>query len=336
MNSLYLAFSALLTALLCTVSCGPSSHNGRDLSEITIYSGRSEDLIQPLLAQFTQETGIRVRVRYGQSSEMAATILEEGRNSPADLFFSQDAGALGALNHAARLAALPANLLDQVEPAFRAPNGTWIGVSGRARVVVYNPTRVSPEDLPDDLTGFCAPEWRGRVGWAPPNASFQSFVTAMRITRGETATREWLRCMQANGTRAYPKNTPILAAVASGEIDAGLSNHYYLHTLDSEQGGAIDAKNHYPSGGTLINVAGVGVLQTSAKQELALDFVRFLLSDTAQQYFTNKTFEYPLASNTPPNQQLPPLQTLHADDLDLSLLDDLAGTLKLLQEARVL
>ncbi len=331
------SISKTMLALLCLAAgCGPVGQSGEEAQEITIYSGRSEDLIRPLLAQFTEETGIRVRVRYGQSSEMAATILEEGRNSPADLFFSQDAGALGALHHAHRLATLPDGLLERVDPAFRSPNGAWVGVSGRARVVVYNPTRVSPEELPVDLAGFCAPEWRGRVGWAPPNASFQSFVTAMRVTRGDAAAREWLRCMQANGARAFAKNTPILAAVASGEIDVGLSNHYYLHTLEKEQGRAIDARNHYPEGGTLINVAGVGLLRTSPRQPLALEFVRFLLSESAQHYFTHTTFEYPLARDAVPNDALPPLQTLHPDDLDLSRLDDLGGTLKLLQEAGVL
>lgn len=322
--------------LLLAAGCGPAGQSGVATREITVYSGRSEDLIQPLLVQFTEQTGIRVRVRYGQSSEMAATILEEGRNSPADLFFSQDAGALGALYHADRLATLPADLLEQVEPPFRSPKGAWVGVSGRARVVVYNSDHISPEELPDDLNGFCAPNWRGRVGWAPVNASFQSFVTAMRLTGGEEATRDWLRCMHANGARAFAQNTPILAAVASGEIDAGLTNHYYLHTLEREQGRPINVRNHHPRGGTLINVAGVGILRTAANESLAIEFVRFLLSESAQHYFTHSTFEYPLVRGATPNEALPPLQTLHKDGLDLSRLDDLGGTLKLLRDAGVL
>ena len=303
---------------------------------LTVYSGRSESLIQPLIAPFEQRTGIRVRIRYGQTAEMAATILEEGRHSPADVFFAQDAGALGALARSGRLQQLPDALLAPVEPRFRSPDDRWVGVSGRARVLVYHPDRVDEASLPDDLSGLCDPVWRGRVGWAPANGSFQAFVTALRVTEGEQAARDWLRCMQANDTRAYAKNTPIVWAVASGEIAVGLVNHYYLHALEQEHRTELGIRNHYPAGGVLVNAAGVGIVDTTRQPELAAQFIAYLLSDEAQRYFTDTLFEYPLATGVAANPALPPLQALVTPDLDLGALDDLETTLDLLHATGLL
>lgn len=303
---------------------------------ITVYSGRSEDLIQPLIARFTETTGIRVFIRYGQTAEMAATILEEGDNSPADVFFAQDAGALGALARTGRLTTLPVTLLERVEPRFRSAQDQWVGVSGRARVVVYNINRLSPDDLPADLSGFCDPAWNGRVGWAPANGSFQAFVTALRVMDGEKAAQDWLTCMQANGTRAYAKNTPIIAAVEAGEIDVGLVNHYYIHAIQQERQTTLHVRNHYFDSGVLVNVAGAGIVDTSKNKALAERFIRYLLSEPAQRYFTDQTFEYPLSTDIQPNPSLPPLRTLHTPSVDLGELDDLEGTLRMMQDLRIL
>ncbi len=307
-----------------------------DEGAITIYSGRSEELIRPLIDQFTEDTGIPVHIRYGQTAEMAATIMEEGRNSPADVFFAQDAGALGALTQAGRLVALPDDLLQAVETRFRSPRGYWIGVSGRARVVVYNPDRVASDQLPDDLAGFCDEDWRRRVGWAPSNGSFQAFITSLRITEGEDAAAAWLTCMRDNHTRDYARNTAIIAAVEAGEIDAGLVNHYYIHAMRAQRDAAMNLRNHYFDSGVLVNVAGVGIVDTSQRKAQAEQFVRYLLAETAQRYFTDQTFEYPLATQVEPNPALPPLHTLSTPDMDLSDLDDLGGTLRLLEKSGVL
>ncbi len=311
---------------------------GRDGTgpSITVYSGRTADLIQPLIDQFERETGIRVQVRYGQTAEMAATILEEGRRSPADVFLAQDAGALGALARADRLTPLPADLLDLVEARFRSPAGQWVGLSGRARVIAYHPDRIDPSALPDHLQALCEPHWQGRVGWAPMNASFQAFVTALRVTEGHDAARDWLTCMARQRTRSYANNSAILMAVASGEIDAGLVNHYYLHALARERTGALPIRNHYPAGGVLVNVAGAGILRTASAPDLADRFLRYLLDESAQRYFTDRTFEYPLVRGIAPNEVLPPLHDLQTTDLDLNQLDDLERTLRLLQDVHLL
>ena len=306
--------------------------------DLTIYSGRSESLVGPLIEQFEQESGLNVEVRYGETAGMAATILEEGSNSPADIYYGQDAGALGALAKAGRLAAIPQPLLDQVETRFRSPDGTWIGTSGRARTVVYNTDTLTEADLPDDIFGFCDPAWKGRLGWAPTNGSFQAFVTALRVSEGEERAREWLACIQANEPGVYPKNTPIVEAVGNGEIDAGFVNHYYLFQFLNENPD-FPAANYYPRAGgigTMANVAGAGIVDTVDNPEAAEAFIEFLLRENSQEYFNTETNEYPLTGAIELNPLLTPLSEIQTPDLNLSDLDDLDGTLQMLQELGIL
>jgi iron(III) transport system substrate-binding protein len=308
-------------------------------SPLVVYSGRSESLIGPLMTMFTAASGPQVSVRYGETAEMAATILEEGRNSPADVFFAQDAGALGALAAAGRLRPLPTDLLEQVPAPFRSSQGNWIGISGRARTVVYNTDLVAESELPDTIWGFTDPRWRGRLGWAPTNGSFQAFVTALRLLEGEERARDWLQAMIANDIKVYANNTAIVEAVIKGEIAAGFVNHYYLLRAQAERGGNLPARNHFLAGGdagALVNVAGVGILDTAPHPEAALAFVRFLLSPTAQRYFVEQTREYPLVAGIAPPPELKPLSELATPDLDLNRLSDLQGTLALLQEVGAL
>lgn len=306
---------------------------------LTVYSGRNENLIGPLVEQFRQETGIEVSVRYGDTAEMAATILEEGRNSPADVFFAQDAGALGALAAKGRLQPLPAEVLQQVDARFRDPNGLWVGASGRARTVVYNTDRLSEADLPDSVFGFTDPAWKGRVGWAPTNGSFQAMVTAMRLLHGEDAARAWLQGMIANGVKVYPNNSAIVEAVGKGEIDAGLVNHYYLYRFLAERGESFPARNYFTravDAGALVNIAGLGIVDTARNRRAAERFVAYMLSPGAQAYFSEKTYEYPLIAGVAADSRLRPLAELRTPDLDLSRLQDLEGTLRLLQEVGAL
>lgn len=331
-QKLYIPASQTASELLQAEAPAPSG-------TLTIYSGRSEELVGPLIDRFEQESGLKVEIRYGETAGLAATILEEGANSPADVYFAQDAGALGALAEAGRLVQLPESILSQVEPRFRSPQGNWVGTSGRARVVVYNTNRLSETDLPDDIFGFCAPEWKGRLGWAPTNGSFQAFVTALRVIEGEDRAREWLSCIKANEPLVYPGNMPIVAAVGAGEIDAGFVNHYYLYRFLEEEGEAFPARNYYPRAGgvgAMVNVAGAAILDTSDNRQAAEAFVNFLLGHEAQEYFNTETNEYPLAGNVTLNPLLPPLSQIKTPDLNLNDLEDLPGTLELLQELGIL
>jgi iron(III) transport system substrate-binding protein len=306
---------------------------------ITLYSGRNENLIGPLLAQFEADTGIKVEVRYGDTAQMAAQLLTEGERTPADVFLSQDAGALGAVAKAGLFARLPQEVLDLVNPAFRATDGTWVGVTGRSRVLVYNSERVDEAELPKSVFELTEPQWRGRVGIAPTNASFQAFVTAMRVQHGDDVAREWLAGIAANDPQIRERNGQIVADVNEGRIDVGLVNHYYLYERAKEDGVPVDqlvAKNYmFPDGdtGALVNVSGVGVLAHAAEDPDVRAFVDYLLSEAGQTYFTEQTFEYPMTGGVTVPVGLPALSQLRVPNVNLNDLDSLEETVAMITEA---
>lgn len=306
---------------------------------VTIYSGRDASMVAPLIAAFEQATGIDAQVNYASSPELAATILEEGPRSPADVFFAQDSATLGLMEREGRLAELPAETVAAVPAGFRAASGRWVGTSGRARVFVYNTNNITPEALPADVLGFTDARWKGRVGWSPENASFQSFLAAMVQTRGEEATRAWVQAMLANEARAYPSNTPGVVAVGTAEIDVMLSNHYYLYRVLTEHGAETPIANHFPKNGqaeSLVNVAGVGILNTAPNADNAQRFVDFLLSDAGQLHFANSNAEFPVISTVATPQQLPPIGDLAQPPVDLGDFSGLEAAVRILQETGAL
>jgi iron(III) transport system substrate-binding protein len=320
------------TALLIPVLAACSGEE----AGLVIYSGRNEGLVGPLLDRLEKSVGTKVDVRYGTSAELAAQLLEEGGKTKAGVFLSQDAGALGALAKAGLLEKLPQPTLDKVPAQFRAAGGDWIGLSGRVRVFGYNPTKVTK--VPNTVAELVKPEWKDKVGYAPTNASFQAFVTGMRVLKGDDATRAWLQGMKANGVKAYDDNLALLDAVDKGEVSLGLLNHYYWYEKVAEKGAdKVTAKLHFLPGGdpgSLINVAGVGMLKGTDQRVMAQKAIDFLLSNEGQAYFADKTKEYPLvtgvASSVP---GLPPLDSLKAPKIDLGKLDSLQETLTMLREA---
>ncbi|MEV3871039.1 iron ABC transporter substrate-binding protein [Streptomyces sp. NPDC049906] len=344
-----LALSALLLPALAACGSNDGDKNGdakdakkdgattaQSTDQLVIYSGRNEELISPIIEKLEKATGTEVEVRYGDSAELAAQILEEGERTKAGLFFSQDAGALGALSQAGLLADLPQKSLEKVDKAFRGSEGDWVGVSGRSRVIAYNPEQA--DKAPDSVHDLVEPEWKGKVGYAPTNASFQAFVTGMRVLEGDEATLKWLKGLKANGAKQYAKNGAILDAVDSGEVSLGLINHYYWYEKAAEVGAdKLKAKIHFLPGGdpgALINAAGVGVLKDGGQDAAAVKAVDYLLSDEAQTYFAEQTKEYPLASGvTSTVKDLPPLDSLDAPEIDLGKLDSLQQTLEMLKEA---
>jgi iron(III) transport system substrate-binding protein len=317
---------------LLAAGCG-----GKSDADLTIYSGRSKELVDPLIEQYRKESGRSVEVRYGDTAEMAAQIMEEGDGSPADVFFGQDAGALGALAAGGRLTKLSDAQLNKVAPAYRSVDGNWVGTSGRARVVAYNTDKLKEEDLPESIKEYTDPAWRGRIGWAPTNGSFQAFVTAFRQLEGEDGARAWLEGIKANGAKAFDNNIAVVQAVARGEIDVGFVNHYYLARMHS-QNEARNVANHFSQNGDvggLVNVAGVGIIGGTDSSEAAQQFTDFLLAESAQKFFAEKTFEVPLADGVQPVAGVPSLEDLTAPDVDLNTLKDLQGTLNLLTQLAI-
>jgi iron(III) transport system substrate-binding protein len=332
-----LLFAAAL--ILVGVACGSDDEGsgGSSDGKLTIYSGREEELVEPLLEQFEEKTGIDLEVRYGDSAELAATIAEEGENSPADVFFAQDPGSLGSLENEELLAELPDDLLDRVPERFRDPDGRWVGTSGRVRVLAYNTEALSEEEVPDSVYDLTDPKWKGKIGFPPTNASFQAFVTAMRLTDGEERTREWLEGFAANDPKTYEKNTPVVEAVAAGEVELGLVNHYYLYLVKEEQPDAKVANHYLEAGdpGALVSVAGAAILEDSGDDENAREFVEYLLSDEGQRFYTEEAeeAEYPLVEGVEPKAGLPALESLNGPDVQLDAFGaELEKTLELLNE----
>jgi iron(III) transport system substrate-binding protein len=308
-----------------------------EIGTVTVYSGRGEDLVGPLLELFEEETGIDTEVRYGDSAEMLLLIQEEGDNSPADVYYSQGAGFLGELSSTGAFTTLPEELLEQVPPALRSPNDDWVGLSGRARTVIYNTDEFTEDELPDSIVDFTDPEWQGRIGYAPTNASFQDFVTALRFLEGEDAARSWLDGIVANGV-PYEGNTAIVEAVAAGEVSVGLTNHYYLYRYLAEDPDYPAANKFFPAEdpGSLVNIAGAGVLATTDEEAGALALIEFLLSPTAQEYFATETFEIPVIDGVEVPEGLPTVDTVNLPEFDLNQLLDLQGTVDLLIEVGAL
>jgi iron(III) transport system substrate-binding protein len=305
---------------------------------LVIYSGRSETLMAPLFEQFTTETGIDVNVRYGDTAELAAQILEEGDRSPAHVYFGQDAGALGALAAEGRFAELPDSIAGRVPDEYRSDS--WTGVSGRARVIVYDSEQVSADEVPTSVFELTDPKWRGQVAIAPTNGSFQSFVTAMRLSQGDEVTKQWLEGLVANDVQKYEKNGQILEAVNAGQVQLGLINNYYWYQLAKELGEEnMRAQLSFTAPGdpgSLVNIAGVGILVGAGDNPAARTFVEWLLTDPIQAWFVENTAEYPLVASVPAAEGLPAFTSLQGPDVALADLADLPGTLVMLEDVGLL
>lgn len=336
---LALALTGCSAAPTAAPATGPSA--GASDRSVTLYSGRSEKLVKPLLDEFTAATGITVEARFGDTAQLAAQLLEEGDRTNAHVFLAQDAGGLGAVGKAGLFAALPQATLDRVPAAYRDAQGTWVGVTGRSRVLAYNADLVGAGELPASVFDLTRPEWKGKVGVAPTNASFQSFITAMRVQHGEAKTADFLAGLKANEPQIRERDGVIVSDIEAGKFPVGLVNHYYLYEKAAEVGQPADqlrTKLHFFAGGDtggLVNVSGAGLLahQPDADGQALVDY---LLSVDGQTYFAQKTYEYPLVAGVATAPGLPELATLDAPDVDLSALDELDRTITMIKDAGLL
>jgi iron(III) transport system substrate-binding protein len=339
-----LALAAASALTLAFAACGsdePAGDSGAATSDkkVTVYSGRSESLVKPVLDEFTQATGITVQARYGDTAQMAAQLLEEGDRTAAEVFLAQDAGALGTLAKKGMFAALPADLVAKVPGRYRSRSGQWVGVTGRARVLVYNPDLVAAADLPASVFDLADPKWKGKVGIAPTNGSFQAFITAIRVSQGDAKAVQFLDGLEANGAQIRPSNDQIVLDVAEGKLAAGLVNHYYVHEIAKEKGVAPDrlrAKLHFFAAGdpgNLVNVSGVGVLEGAGDDPDARALVAYLLGTQAQTHFATQVWEYPLIAGVATAAGLPALADLEPPAIDLNDLDSLEQTVAIIKGA---
>lgn len=340
------AFSALVLTLagaLTLSSCASGApaaapESTENETSLVVYSGRDEKLVAPLIAQFEEASGVDVEVRYAGSTELAAQLLEEGDRTPAQVFLSQDSGSLGAVDAAGLLSTLPEAVTATVPAEYTSTDGSWVGLTGRARVIAYDSETYTADQIPGDVFQLTEPEWKGKVAIVPSNASFQAFLTALRVEEGEERARQWVEGMVANDAQIYSKNGEVLEAVNTGVVPLGLINHYYW--ARSEQDPAtLRAQLKFGDPGTvsaLVNVTGAGILAGAADSRAAQDFVAFLLSEEAQTYFAEETSEYPLLAGVASPAGVPALSELGGPDIDLSSLSSVQETVAMLTQAGLL
>ncbi len=310
--------------------------------ELTVYSGRGEFLVGQLMRYVRERyPDLTLRVRYGAAADLANQIRTEGQATPADVFFTVNAGILGLLANEDRLRPLPEDVLGLGRRGYRDPDGRWMGTSGRVRSVPYNTDALGADDLPDDVMDFPAQDHlRDELGWAVTYGSFQGFVTVMRILNGDERTRQWLRGMVDLGVQEYSDEFRVAQAVADGEIQAGFTNHYYVvRVLEARPDAPLAMTFTANDAGSFFNVAGAGVVDASGDPTLAANFVRHLLSAEAQDYFARSaTFEYPMIPEVEPIDRLPSFEELNPPDLDLAEFAraDINETIDLMEEVGVL
>lgn len=339
-----------VSLFLCVLGCTKESSNTEKLKaksvvqsksepveSLVVYSGRSAKLVDPIFQKFEAKTKIKILVRSGKSDGLANRIVMEGEKTEADLIFLQESGYLEALGRKGMLADLPNPLVSRVPANYRGSENRWLGVSGRARVLVYSTKDLKPEALPKTLEALADPKWTGQVGWAPTNASFEAHVSALRHLWGEEKTKAWLLKMKTISPKKYPKNSPQVRAVGNGEIKIGWVNHYYLLRQKASQPDLLAANYVFPTdkdAGNIMMLSGVGIIKGTKKLKAAEKFVDFLLSDEIQNHLTQKNFEYPAVAGIERGAALEGL----ADKVSLvpqDRLTDIAGTQRLLQSVEL-
>ena len=301
---------------------------------LVIYSGRNENLVGPVL-KLEDATGVDVQVRYGRAQRARRAAAGGGREHQGRHLLLQDAGALGALGKADRLETLDPATTGKVIEGFADPKGHWVATSARARVIAYDPAQAPEVTSMTSVDAVLDPKYKGKIGYAPANASFQSFVTALRVTKGEDGAKKWLEDFKANEPKA-DNNILVLDAVDSGQVALGLINHYYWYERVAEKGaGSVKAKIHFLGSddpGALINVAGVGILKGSNQKAGATKAIDYLLSKEGQQYFADETAEYPVGPHRVHEARHRAAVRLKRSSVDLNSLDSLEQTLALLDE----
>ena len=311
--------------------------------ELEVYLGRGEGgLYRELLEHLETELypDLSLSVRRDSSASLANTIVEEEKHgsSPADVFWSIDAGALGTVARRGLTAGLPTDLTDLVPGQFRDDERRWTGISGRARAIPYNTDQYDESDVPRDVLAFPdLDRFDGQMGWAPTYGAFQAFVTSMRVVHGEGATEAWLEGMLESGVSQYAGEFLVTNAVAEGELGAGFANHYYaLRLKEAKPDAPLELAFTSGDAGAMLNVSGAAVLESSSNAKLGTDFIRHFLSEEVQRFLAEKAFEYPLVPGIDAPGTLPPIEELEPPDFDLTRLAEVRPTLELLREKGVL
>ncbi|MCU6220210.1 iron ABC transporter substrate-binding protein [Enterobacter cloacae] len=324
MNSRLLScFSlALLSSslFLSTQSVAADNNEG-----IVVYNAQHENLVKSWVDGFTKETGIKVTLRNGDDSELGNQLVQEGSASPADVFLTENSPSMVLVDNAKLFAPLDVETLKQVPAEYRPAHGRWIGIAARSTVFVYNPEKLSEQQLPKSLMDLAKPEWKGRWAASPSGADFQAIVSAMLALKGEQATLEWLKAMKANFV-AYKGNSTVMKAVNAGQIDGGVIYHYYRFVDQSKTGeNSKNTKLYYfkhQDPGAFVSLSGGGVLASSKHKAQAQAFIKYITGKEGQESLrTNNAFEYAVGVNAASNPKLVPLNELDAPKVEPSTLN---------------
>jgi iron(III) transport system substrate-binding protein len=333
-KTLAILFAAIVVALALTSAASTAP---AQTTSLTIYSGRDEALVKPVMERFTRETGIELEVRYASSTSLATALVEEGSDSPADVFWATEPGTLGLVGARGLLKRLPPKTVGRVPYRFATPSRRWVGTSARSRVLVYNTQALTASQLPASVWGLTNPAWKGKIGIAPTNGSFQAFLGAAIHLNGEARVRNWLQGLRDNDVKFFPNNTTTVQAVARGDVQVGLVNHYYLYNVLADTPN-LPIRNHWfrnGDPGALVLAAGVGIVSATEKDAAAQRFVDFLHSKWAQRFIARGpgAAEYPLIKGVAPRPGLPALRALQGPKYNLGrLAADLQPAIRLLLE----
>ncbi len=323
----------LLLIVGALAGCG----GGEGKSTITLYNGQHPQLIQDLVNAFEKRTGIHVRVRTNDGIVLAAQLLQEGSHSPADVYIAENSPELEALSEHNMFSRLPTSITSQIPSKYNSPSGTWVGQALRASSLAYNPSAIAAAQLPKHVLDLAKPEWQGKIALAPTDSDFPPLLGAVIATYGKAAATDWLNGLKANAV-VYADEEAVVSAVDRGDQAVGVTNSYYWYRLQLEQGAANTKSKVYffPNHdvGTVLNIAGAGVVASSHNKTNAESFVRFLVSPEGQRILSRgDDFEYPARPGVAANPALPPLSKVAPHDVSVARLGDDQESASLIQQA---
>jgi iron(III) transport system substrate-binding protein len=340
--ALFLAPVIVAVAIVVAFAVARESSGGAAQASITIYSGQHAQTVAALVSAFEKQTGIPVKVRSDDEGVLATQIIQEGKHSPADVFYTENSPALQALAERGLLAPVDASTLAKTSRKYDSPQGRWAAISARVSTMVYNTGDLKPSELPRSVMELASPKWKGKIALAPSETDFQPIVTAVAARYGKARAVKWLEGLRSNaGSHIYPDNETLVAQVNSGQVALGVINHYYWFRLRDELGASkVHSAEHFFAPGDpgyVIDVSGAGVLASSHHQAEAQRFLAFLVSRQGQEILANdESYEYPLGSGVVTAKPLVPFASLRPDPITVSQLGDGALAIGLLRDASLL
>jgi iron(III) transport system substrate-binding protein len=320
--------------------CGSTAANKP--TTLILYNGQHAQTTASLVAGFEKQTGIQVEVRSNDEDVLADQIVQEGKDSPADLIYTENSPALEYLQSQNLLSRVPKSILEHVPSKYNSLNRAWVGVSARVSVLVYNTRLLRASQLPTSVMQLADPSWKGLLAIAPGETDFQPIITSIVRSYGRTAAQQWLEAIKGNAEQhVYPDNETITSMVNSGQAAIGIINHYYWYRLRAEIGASQmhSAIAYFAphSAGYVLDVSGAAVLKSSRHQAAANKFLAFLVSRQGEEILAHSdSFEYPLGSGVVTAQPLRPFASLQPAPLTVADLGDGAEAVALLHQSQLL